>query len=165
MINALCIPYDTTLPVRVESIDNTHLPTYRRLVGNQSIELLVLHDMSLTFYTAAGAKFASIPKNLRASHLLAVRTSGWRGKDFICGDTFIVGKPDDDGFDTNVPVELVQHIFCTERYRVDVRDRHRWLPSGFQYSDVWEAYAVAYKAYADRYPKVAAIRVVDATIP
>ena len=103
-----------------------------------------------------------LPPNQHATALLWVHNSAFRGHDTIVGDAFVVGQPGDDD-DLPAPDELVQLLFHTERYQIEVQVRgtEDWRTSGLTYTNWYSAYYCAISLAQGR-AEVQEVRVVAA---
>lgn len=104
MINVVFIPADITQPVEVREV-SPHLGPMQKLIGGH-LEVLSLYEPEATLYLDEEGKIKRRPLNQRATELVQ-RHSPLRG-DFIVGDVFISGPPDDDGDETSVPTFYVE---------------------------------------------------------
>src|SRR5438874_8994833 len=98
MITAIVIPADLTEPIRLEQLDEHDLHAYRQLVGG-SIEVITLERPQSSMYLNDEGKLMELPLNQRATTLLWVHNSAFRGQDVIVGPAFVVGPPDREGDD------------------------------------------------------------------
>jgi hypothetical protein len=122
MLTAIVIPADPDRPARLEQFGRQNLDAYRRLVGGD-IEVVNLERPPASLYFNEEGKLIGLPLNRRATALLWIHNSAFRGHDLIVGDAFILGPPDQAGDDTTAPDELVTLLFHTERYRVLVQSQ------------------------------------------
>jgi hypothetical protein len=160
MITAIVIPDDQSEPIRLEQLDEHDLDSYQRLVGG-SIEIINLERPASTLYLNDEGKLLGLPLNQRATALLWTHNSAFRGQDVIMGPAFIVGPPDEEGHDEDVPPELVELLLETKRYCVQVQthDDHRWHGNELVFTDWFEAYAYGGKL-AQRWSLVEEVRVI-----
>src|SRR5207248_1708151 len=114
---------------------------YRQLVGG-SIEVITLERPQSSMYLNDEGKLMELPLNQRATTLLWVHNSAFRGQDVIVGPTFVVGPPDREGDDQTAPTDLVDLLFHTSLYRVDVQmwGDQRWHGNERVFADWFEAY-------------------------
>jgi hypothetical protein len=141
MPTAIVIPVDPKQSIRQEELHNNDLDAYRRIVGG-NLEVLNLDRPPATMYLNDEGKLLGMPVNQRATALLWVHNSAFRGHDVIVGPAFIVGPPDRQGDDTDVPEDLVDLLLHSRRYRVQVR-----IEGSGQWSSNREVFADWFKAY------------------
>lgn len=104
MPKAMIIPADEAQPVRFEELSG--LEAMQKVVGGY-IELVPMtlniagtqHEVSL-FCNEEG-KLEGLPLNRRATQMAG---RNLRPGDYLAGDVFLTGAPDDDGNETDVPV-------------------------------------------------------------
>ncbi|NKY18889.1 DUF3846 domain-containing protein [Tsukamurella spumae] len=114
---------------------------------------LVIHDEG---------KIIGLPLNRRASLLLWVHNSPFRGVDTIMGECLIVGAPDDEGETQSCPAELLESLTRPHgewRYEVKVHGEPGWHGNQIVHSNVWDAYNDGL-ALAERWLRVIDVRVV-----
>ena len=109
-------------------------------------------------------KLMGLPMNRRATLLLWVHLTRWRGHDALAGDVLIVGRPDDDGNMQDVPRELVDLLFKTKEYKYEVTtfdSLTTWSGNQRRYDD-WVAAYNDGLALASRWFAVNDVRIVAA---
>jgi Domain of unknown function (DUF3846) len=141
VITAIVIPTDSREPVRLEQIDRNDLGAYRRLVSG-NLEVARLDRPPASLYFNEEGKLLGYPINLRATTLLWVHNSDFRGRDVIAGPAFIVGAVNRLGDDKTAPEDLIDLLLHTKRYRVQM------LAHG---SDQWRADDVVITDWTDAY--------------
>lgn len=162
MITGIVIPADLDQPVRLEQLDKADLGVYRRLVGGP-LEAVELERPAASLYLNEQGKLEELPINPRATLIVWVHNSRYRGHDTIVGDVFIVGPVDEEGDDLTVPDELVALFTKPGRFKFDVNtlsdDEDTWTSDGMVYEGVFDAYAASVEL-ALRWTAVDEVRVV-----
>lgn len=162
MITAIALPADMNQPIRQQQINPSDLSAYRGLVGG-NLEVVELSRPSASLYINEEGKLDELPLNQRATVLTWTHNSAFRGRDLILGDAFIVGPVDRRGDDLTVPDELVQLLFHTDRYRVEVqvRGEKAWQGGALAFDDWYTAYFYA-GDLAQRWRQIEEVRVIAA---
>lgn len=161
-IRAIVVPADIQQPLRLEDIAPDDLNKYRELVGG-NIEIVTLDNPRSCMYFNEEGKALGLPTNQRATLLLWVHNSAFRGRDVLVGDTFLVGPPTKSGYDTAAPDELVKLLFHTQRFRVLVQTAGdpKFYGNLLTYSHWMNAYTKALHT-AERWMQVEEVKVIDA---
>ncbi|WP_235022682.1 DUF3846 domain-containing protein [Amycolatopsis alkalitolerans] len=154
------IPVDRRNPIHLAQIDEHALDAFRRLVDGD-LEVAHLNRPPATLYMNAEGKLLDMPVNGRATALAWTHNSAFRGRDVIAGPAFIVGRPDRRGDDTSAPQDLVDLLFHTRRYRVEVQTAHdrQWSSNARTFEDWLDAYVYGVDL-AQRWTAVTEVRVV-----
>lgn len=160
---AIAIPADPAQPLRRVEID--HADRLGALRGN--VQVLDLHGPSASLYLSEEGKLRELELNARATGLLWVHNSQFRGADYIAGDAFLLGPVDRDGDDTTVPHEYLR-LLLTEsgQFRVEAQapGSVEWRATGLVEGTVFAAYARALTHLTGN-PLVEQVRVVSAPPP
>ena len=160
MITAIVLPADMDQPIRQQHIKPTDIAAYRELVG-VNLEVVELFRPSASLYIDEEGKLNDLPLNQRATVITWVHNSAFRGHDLILGDAFIVGAVDGNGDDLTVPQELVELLFDTSSYRIEVQTvgSSQWSRNQLRWDDWFEAYVYAIDL-AQRWKQVQDVRVI-----
>ena len=160
MITAIVIPAEPDQPIRQQQLNQHDLDAYRQIVGGH-LELVHFVRPSAGMYINEEGKLNGLPFNHRATALLWAHNSAFRGRDVIVGPAFIVGPADHCGDDTSAPNDLVDLLFNTERYRVQVQTSRtgNWHGNELVFTD-WSAAYQYVLDLADRWTLVAEVRVI-----
>lgn len=160
-ITAIVVPVDVKEPIRLEEINRHDLNAYRRLVGNGPIEMLNLDRPAASLYLNESGKNRGLAFNPRATSLVWVHNSLMRGRDVIVGPAFIVGPVNRLGDDKTVPDDLVNLLFKTKRYRVEVQtvNDSSWNGNGLAFDNWYAAYVYGIEL-AQRWRLVEEVRVI-----
>lgn len=83
--------------------------------------------------------------NHRATTLMWVHNSAFRGREVIVGSALIVGPPNRHGDDTSAPEDLVNLLTSTDRFRVQMwtSSEPRWGSDNQVFTDWLKAYLYA----------------------
>jgi len=141
MITAIVIPVDLVEPLRLEQLDVHDYNTYRRLVDGY-FTIVGLNRPRASLYVNEDGQLLQMRENARATALLWVHRSEFRGHPAIVGQAFIVGPPDDEDNATSVPQDLIDLLFTTTRYRVQVQTQgnSKWYGNEQVFTDWFTAY-------------------------
>jgi len=142
MLTAIVIPVNLQQPIRQQQFHKHDLDAYRTLVGG-NLEVITLDRPPASLYLNDEGKLLELPVNIRATTLLWAHHSAFRGKDAIMGPAFILGPVDRHGDDQTAPQDLIDLLFHTTRYRIQVQAQGdtRWNDNGRVFTDWFEAYA------------------------
>lgn len=162
MITAIVIPVDPGQPIRCQQFERHDVDAYRQIVGG-NLQIVGLDRPPAAMYLNEEGKFNRLRVNHRATSLLWVHNSAFRGNDVIVGATLIVGPPDRHGDDTSAPDDLVDLLTNTARYRVQLwtRSEPRWSSDNQVFTDWAEAYCYAVQL-AETWEVIEHVRVVPA---
>jgi hypothetical protein len=160
MITAIVIPADPDQPVRQQHIEKSDLSAYRQIVGGH-LEVLTFDRPLASMYINEAGKLNRMRLNHRATTLMWVHNSAFRGQDVITGPAFIVGPPDRHGDDKSVPDDLLTLLLNTTRYRVQLQTRSdaRWSSDNQVFTDWFEAYLYSVQL-TQSWPQITEVRVV-----
>lgn len=122
VVTVIVIPVDLNQPIRQQQLNKRDLDAYREIVGG-NLELVTLVWPPAGIYINEDGKLEGLPVNRRATALWWAHNSASRGRDAIVGPAFVVGPADRKGDDTSAPDYLVDLLFNTKRYRVQVQTR------------------------------------------
>lgn len=138
MVQGIVIPADTDEPLR--EIDTAQPDAVARAVGGL-MEAVDLYDLGVTVYVNEAGLLHGLPWNSRASFLWWYHVPAARQRSMLVGDAVIVGLPDEDGADTEVPAAARELLLTKMRYRIEVRvaGDPRWHRNQLTYPDYWEA--------------------------
>jgi hypothetical protein len=141
MLTAIVIPADLGQPIRQQQIHSSNLDAYRQIIGG-NLEVVNLDRPSASMYCNEEGKLKGLRVNHRATTLLWVHNSAFRGRDVIAGPALLVGPPNRHGNDTSVPDDLADLLLRTKRYRVQVQteDDTGWNATEEVFTDWMEAY-------------------------
>lgn len=114
VITAIVIPSDIAQPMRLEQLDE-HTPGGLRRLVEGNLERVDLYRPSASVYLNEEGKLDGLPINRRATTLLWVHNSRFRGQDVLVGTTVVVGPSEAHGDDTSAPDDLIDLLFerCT----------------------------------------------------
>jgi uncharacterized protein DUF3846 len=162
VITAIVIPVDLDQPVRRQHLHKSDLDGYRQIVGG-NLEAVTLVTPPASLYLNEEGKLDGLPFNHRATALLWAHNSAYRDRDVVVGPAFIVGPPDRRGDDTSAPDGLVDLLFNTERYRIQVQTvgTSGWHCNDVVFTDWFAAYQWVLDL-AQRWTLVAEVRVIPA---
>jgi hypothetical protein len=160
VITAIVIPVDPAQPIRQQHLEKRDVDAYRAIVGG-NLQILNLERPPATMYLNEEGKYEGLRVNDRATALLSVHNSAFRGRDVIAGTAFLVGVPDQHGDDTSVPDDFVELLFNTPRYRVQMwtSAARQWGTDSLVFINWWEAYRYAVQL-ADSWSVIEEVRVV-----
>lgn len=144
MIEAIVVPVEPEQPIRLQQLDKHDLDAYRQVVGG-NLEVVNFNRPPASLYFNEEGKLARLRLNARATALLWVHNSAFRGQDVIVGPAFIVGPPDSKGDDTSAPEDLADLLLHTRRYRLQLqtKDDKRWSSDNQVFTDWFDAYQYA----------------------
>ncbi|ROP38970.1 DUF3846 domain-containing protein [Saccharothrix texasensis] len=145
MLTAIVIPADERQPIRQQQIEPHDLNAYRQIVGG-NLEVVTLDRPPVSLYLNEEGKLEGLPVNPRATALAWVHNSALRAAtDVIVGPAFIVGPVDRHGDDLTAPLDLVDLLFTTKRFRVQVLigTSQQWRQAEMVFASWMEAYRYA----------------------
>lgn len=160
VITAIVIPVDPAQPIRQQHLQKRDVDAYRAIVGG-NLQIVNLERPPATMYLNEEGKYNGLRVNDRATTLLSVHNAAFRGRDVIAGTAFLVGVPDQPGDDTSVPDDLVDLLFNTPRYRVQMwtSAARQWGSDSLVFINWWEAYRYAVQL-AESWSVIEEVRVV-----
>lgn len=112
MPKALIIPADEDQPICIKNVEG--LEAYQAIVGGY-IEMVSLtltlagEKCDVALFCNEEGKLSGLPLNRRATEM--ARIPG----DFLVGDVFLVGPPDDEGNETDVPLSKCFEALTTRK--------------------------------------------------
>jgi len=124
MVQGIIIPADNTAPLRVSRLDS--LEDYQRAVGGW-IEAVDIPYLGVTMYVNEEGLIRDLPFNRRATFLWRFHVPQAHDARLV-GDVAVVGLTDDDGENTELPMELRRRLLEPGIYRVRTREHTegRW---------------------------------------
>lgn len=138
MVTGIVIPAkDVRL---IEQREFTGLDDYRAAVDGW-IEAIDLLDLGVTIYVNEEGRVRHLPFNSRASFLWWYHVPAVRQTAVLAGDAVVVGLPDRNGDNTDVPDAVRELLLTPMTYRVEVRTigDPKWYGNQATYPDYWEA--------------------------
>lgn len=138
MVTGIVIPADADQ--RPEQREFAGLDDYRAAVDGW-IEAVDLHDLGVTIYVNEEGRVRQLPFNSRASFLWWYHVPVARQKALLAGSAVVVGLPDRNGENTEVPDSVRELLLAQTSYRVEVRTvgDPKWYGNQSTYPDYWEA--------------------------
>lgn len=158
MVTGIVIPAESGEPLR--ALDTSVSGAVAKAVGGL-MEAVDLFDLGVTVYINEAGLLRHLPFNSRASFLWWYHVPSARQRAMLVGDAVIVGLPDDNGADTEVPTAVHELLVSPRRFRVEVRtaDGPTWYRNRATYPDYWEAIVWA-MVLLERMAEVEDVRVV-----
>ncbi|MDI9934743.1 DUF3846 domain-containing protein [Rhodococcus sp. IEGM 1351] len=138
-IRCIVIPADINVEVGHMEFYEGDLSAMQGIVGGlyQAIDL---EAQKATLWVNEEGKNIGLPKNQRATMELWLSDGRWRFQDFVAGNAFITGQPDEEGRTTSVPQEIIDLLFKTDEYKYEVQTGSpSWNGNGLRYDDYWDA--------------------------
>ncbi|MFC5289371.1 DUF3846 domain-containing protein [Actinokineospora guangxiensis] len=144
MVTAIVIPTDPKQPIRQQKLNLHDVDAYRQIVGGP-LEVVPLGRPESSLYFHEEGKLERLPVNARATALLWVHNSAFRGRDVIAGPAMVLGPVDHMGYEMSAPADLIDLLFRATRLRVEVRvqGEHAWQRNEAVLPDWYEAYRQA----------------------
>ncbi len=138
MVKGLFIPADTDQPVEVRSLEGHH--DYAKAIDGW-LEAVDVPPLGVTMYVNEEGQLRKLPFNPRATFLWWYELPHVRQKAMLVGDVLMVGSPDPDGIDTNIPESTLALLTNRDPYAVIVMygDSPLWVKHPFPYDDYFEA--------------------------
>lgn len=129
------------------------------------IEPIDLHDLGVTIYVNEEGLLRQLPFNSRASFLRWYYVPTTRQRALLVGDAVIVGLPDGQGVNTDVPSAVLDMLLTSTRYYVELRlaGDPRWHRNMATYPDYWEAIVWAI-VLLERSASAEEVRIVQAEV-
>lgn len=160
-ITSIVIPADESLPLHTREIGPSQLSDYQHLVGGL-IDVIDIDNPPASLYVNDEGKLLDLPLNRRATVLLWAHHSGLRFRDFVAGDAFLTGQPDQAGDGTDTPEDLVRVLVDGQQCRVQskLRGDDTWHLSPDRFAHWAGAYSHALQIARD--PAVEDIKTVPA---
>lgn len=137
MVQGIVIPADAEQPLRL--IDTTESDAIALAVDG-FMEAVDIHALGITVYVNESGLLQHLPFNSRVSFLWWHYTLGGRRRSALVGDAVIVGLPDNNGADTEVPATARELLLTSASHVVEVRfagddQWHIGLPVWLDYWD------------------------------
>ncbi|MBV1778722.1 DUF3846 domain-containing protein [Paeniglutamicibacter sp. ABSL32-1] len=127
MVKGIFIPADQEQDIELREYNS--LDDYQLAVqGN--IEAMDINRPDATIFINEEGKLIDLDTNGRATLIMWVHLSRYRGMDIIQGDVVIIGRPDPKGNTQDVPQELVDLLFNTESYKIEfttIQGSVKWI--------------------------------------
>ncbi|MFJ6416521.1 DUF3846 domain-containing protein [Paeniglutamicibacter sp. NPDC091659] len=142
MVKGIFIPSDQERAIELREYNS--LNDYQLAVQGY-IEAIDIDRPGATIFINEEGKLTGLDTNGRATLILWVHLSRYRGMDVIKGDVVIVGRPDSQGNTQDVPQELVDLLFNTESYRIEISTisgNVKWLGKDSHFDQWTTAYMV-----------------------
>lgn len=160
MVTGIVIPAGNDEPLR--ELDTTNQDAIWVAVDGL-IDAVDLPDLGVSIYVNEAGLIRHLPFNSRASLLWWYHVPADRQRALLVGDAVIVGMPDEDGADTEVPAAAREMLLSSARYRVEVRTvgDPKWYRNQAIYPDYWEAIAWA-MVQLERWTAAEDVRVIPA---
>ena len=161
MPKGIFIPLDQEQPLEVR--DFAGLSDYQSAVEGL-IEPMDLDRPDSTLYVNEEGKLVRLEQNRRATLILWLHNSRYRGADIILGNAVLIGQPDEEGDTQDVPEDLINLLFKTETFKIEVNtldDLNAWNGNLARYESWTDAYAAGL-SLATRWFAVNHVRVVPA---
>lgn len=143
MVKVIVIPQDEEQPLDVREVNG--LGDMQAIVGGL-IEPIDIDRPSATIMVNEEGLILDLPVNRRASLLLWVGNSRYRGLSAVRGDAFVIGLPDDEGDSTDVPEELENLLTKVTEFKYLVTvigDPDTWCGNQRRFTDVWDTHNAA----------------------
>ncbi len=161
-INAIHVPADDDEEAQLVTIEQGDITVIQRFVGGWFGVVSAGDESPTSFWHHDDGKILGLPVNRRATLLLCALDHRWVGHDVLVGDILLTGDPDDEGDTQSVSQELVDLIFHTQPYKVEVQaPGPDWNSNQMRYESFWDALWAAYDL-ATRWALVSAWRVAAA---
>lgn len=124
MVQGIIIPADNTAPLSAATFDS--LKDYLRAVGGW-FEAVDIPDLGVTMYVNEEGLIRDLPFNRRATFLWRFHVPHATDARLV-GDVAVVGLTNDEGENTELPIELGRQLLEPGIYRVRTRERggSRW---------------------------------------
>ena len=100
MTEGIYLPADELAPLEVREFAD--FIDYQAAVGGL-FDVVDLPDLAATIYVNDEGLFIGLPMNARATYLWWLCVPAALNNAFLVGDAVIIGMPDDEGNDTNLP--------------------------------------------------------------
>ncbi len=137
------------------------LADYQDAVGGW-IEAVDIRRLGVTLYVPEEGQLLNQPFNPRATFLWWYYVPAARLGELLRGPVLIVGSPDSQGADRDVPEELRARFAQTSGWALDVRPRANpfWYRVQMTYDSYWEVLVWA-MLILDRWPDADDVRIVE----
>lgn len=159
-IKIIVIPCDEERPIEVREIEQGDLSAMQQIVGKY-VEVLDIENPSASIWLNEEGKWTGLEPNGRATCLLWVHQSDYRERDYLVGNCFITGQPNDEGDTTSAPDQLIDLVTKPGQYKVQVQtlSDDSWSGNGKIFDHWLEAYVWGL-GLASRWALVSEIRVI-----
>ncbi len=115
MITAVVIPAALDQPLQCVEIDPHDFSAYQGVTGGN----MQAHELRYPAMTLYSNTVSTTPINIRAMLILWVHNRELAYRTMIAGQALLTGN--DQGADSDVPEEIVELIFKSQRYKVEVK--------------------------------------------
>ncbi|WP_431795250.1 DUF3846 domain-containing protein [Microbacterium enclense] len=119
MVQGIIIPADNTAPLTAATLDS--LEDYQRAVGGW-FEAVDIPDLGVTMYVNEEGLIRDLAFNRRATFLWRFQVPQARDARLV-GDVAVVGLTDEEGENTELPIEFGRRMLGPGIYRVRTRQR------------------------------------------
>lgn len=144
MPRGIFIPADGAAPLEVRNFEN--LFDLQAGVGGL-IDIIDIDRPDASLILNEERNLFGVELNMRATLLLGVHNTRYRGSPGLLGDALVLGRPDDEGDMEDAPEWLVRLLLETSSFQVmqqRVEDL-AWLVSDYVFHDWQQAYASVLK--------------------
>ena len=158
MTKGIYLPADESAPLEVR--DFADFTDYQTVVGG-IFDSVDLPDLTATVYVNDEGLVIGLPMNPRATYLWWLCVPAARDREFLVGNAVIIGMPDEEGNDTNIPDDLLHALTFDGQFRVEVTllGDPKWYTNVALYPTYWDAVVWA-AMLRERWVEVEQIRVV-----
>lgn len=138
MTKGIYLPADELAPLEVREFAD--FMDYQSAVGGL-FDVVDLPDLNATIYVNDEGLVIGLPMNARATNLWWMCVPAARNASILVGDAVIIGMPDDEGADTDIPDELLRALTFNGQFRIEVqlRDDPQWYTNVASYPSYWAA--------------------------
>ncbi|MCA1565855.1 MAG: DUF3846 domain-containing protein [Acidobacteria bacterium] len=144
-IRGILVPQDEEKPLSVVEFEQGDIRAMQGYVGGTFDVIDIDRPPASIWVNDEGKLIQGWTPNRRATILLWIHASDFRGKDVIAGDALITGRPNDDGDTLGVPHELGKLLFEASAYRIEVQTEEGgpWTGNKMVYPDWFITYVAA----------------------
>ncbi|SIC59005.1 DUF3846 domain-containing protein [Mycobacteroides abscessus] len=163
IIKGILIPADELQDIKTVEIDSASDVAIQAHVGG-TFGVTDLFNPAASLHWNDDGRMLGLPLNRRATLMLWVHHSAFRGHDALLGDVLLLGPADEETGDSlPVPDELDRLLFHTDQYRYLVKTigEKSWNGNGVTYDNWVDAYNGAL-SLAKRWTLVEEVTVVAA---
>lgn len=159
MITGIRIPMDEAAPIERVEINAEDVSVMQTLVGG-TFEVINMIPIKTSIFLNDEGKLMELPLNRRATLLLWLHVSNFRGQDHLVGDVVLTGLPGRTGRTKAVPKELLSLLFGTANYHVEVLTEQfgKWRARERDFTEWVDAYDYALQLAA-KWPTIKSVRV------
>jgi hypothetical protein len=113
----------------------------QEIVGGY-VEVIDIDNPSASIWLNEEGKLTSLEPNGRTTCLLWVHQSDYRERDYLAGNCFLTGRPNEDGDTTSAPDHFIDLVTKPTQYRVQVQTLNddSWSGNRLVFDDWLEAY-------------------------